>query len=430
MKNLLIIAYHFPPIAASGTIRTVKYAKYLPHFGWNPIILTVHKKPNEIEFSDTASQRELPLGIRVYRSSIVEPYDVYRFLGGKKKQFSRKSSILHVDNESQKLTERIKNLISSGFIPDGKVGWLPGAVKEAKRVFVKHRIDAIYSTSPVNTSHLIAKHLARKYKRPWIADFRDPWPAHYQKRLSPFKQLDQAIEKSVLKHATKITVAWPGILDDIKARHRDFDCNKASLLTNGFDEDDFKNLTARKFSHFTICYAGTFYRDRNPESLLKAMDLLFKEKPHLRSKIRLFFIGITDPILDVLVKKYRLDRVVTHIDYISRKKCLEYLLGSNLLYLNTLRNCVPGKLFEYLGLRKPILALVSRDSTVSEIIQDTGTGVVIDPHNISAVRDYIDNFYHKWSQRNFHKSPKYNQGILRYSKKELTYRLSLILNHI
>ena len=430
MRNVLMIAYDFPPIGASGSLRTVKYAKYLSIFGWNPIILTVQRDARNIECADKSLLEELSGKVNVYRSRVIEPHDIYRLFGGRHKQFSRESSILNLSSEGPNFTKKLTNILGSFLVPDTKIGWYPGTIRKAEQVFNKHKIDVIYSTSPKKTSHIIARFLSRRYKKPWVADFRDPWPAYYLKRPSLLKRLDESLERIVLSEATRITIAWPGILEDIINRHKDFDKKKVTLITNGFDEDDLKGVTPLKFEHFTISYPGVFYRDRHPESLFEGLTLLFREKAELRKEIRILFIGMTDPILTNLINKYKLSDVVKHISYKTHRECIRYLLGSHLLFLNTLRNCVPGKLYEYLGLRKPIMALVGRNTMVAEIVRSTKAGIVIEPTDTEEVKESIMKLYEKYKKGILKLNRKDDSIIYQYERKRLTGKLAEIFNEL
>lgn len=430
IKNLLIIAYDFPPIGGSGIHRTLKYIKYLPRFGWNPIVLTVNKDPKNLEYTASSIQEDFLAKVPIYRSSVLEPYSIYRSFGGKQKQGSRQSSILHIDGDKTSFKIIMKKLLLSLLIPDYKIGWYPAAVTKAKLIFNEHYIDAIYSTSPKNTAHLVARYLSRKYGKPWIADFRDPWPPYNTERLTLLQKLNDSMEKKVLSDASKITVAWPGILDDIKSRYRDFDTSKATLINNGFDEDDFIGLEPKKFGSFTISHAGIFYRHRTPESLFRGLGLLLNDKPQLRKNIKLLFIGITDPTLMNLIDKYQLSDVVDQIPFVSHRECLNYLSGSNLLFLNSFDQCVPGKLFEYIGLKKPILALVEKNTLVANIVNSTKSGIVINPENTSEIKNQILLMYHNYRKGILKFNRKDDRLMYRYERKTLTQKLAKILDDI
>lgn len=434
MQNVLMIAYDFPPIGASGVQRTIKFAKYLPTFGWRPIILTVDKDAKTIEYADASLLEELSDEVLIYRSRIIEPYDVYRLFGGKHKQGSRESKILRLDNGRANVIDKIKIMLASALVPDAKIGWYPGATSKAKEIFKKHKIDVIYSSSPKTTSHIIARKLARRFNKPWVADLRDPWPTGFfgRRRKPPVLQkLDTSLERSVLFEATRVIVAWPGILDDITVMHKDFNKSKAILITNGFDEEDYKGVMSAKFEQFTICHAGTFYKNRNPESLFKGLALLFEERPKLKNNIRVLFIGISDYVVRELIGKYGFEDVVEHIPYMDHRECVSYLLGSHLLFLNTLENYVPGKLYEYLGTGKPILAIVRDKTTVAEIMKETRSGIVIDPDDSERVKDFILEMYWRNKEGNTEEKESQDESLVsRYSRKELTRRLSAIFDEV
>ncbi|MCP3929463.1 MAG: glycosyltransferase family 4 protein [Bacteroidetes bacterium] len=430
MKNVLIVVYNFPPLGGSATVRTVKFVKYLNQFGWNPIILTVGKDFNDIEYSDTSFLETLDENIRIYRARVIEPHDIYRFLGGRKKQGSRDSKLLHLDTEGSSFLKKLKQIIFSSFIPDTKIGWFPGAIRLMGEIFKKHNIDVIYSASPKNTAHLIAKFISKKQKKPWVADFHDPWPAYYITRPWLFKKLDETLEKKVLLGATKIVVAWPGIHKDITQRYPGVNENKIELIHMGFDEEQFEETDSKRSEIFTIAHAGVFYKDRTPQPLFKGLKLLFEEQPELRSKIRILFIGISDPLLVGLIAQYEISDVVELISFIPHKECVRCLLGSDMLFLNTLDDCIPGKLFEYLGCRKTILALVKESTTVAKIVRDTQSGIVVDPDNPAMVKDAILKEYEKYQQGELRKSSEYEAATLSYSYKKLTGRLSGILDDV
>jgi glycosyltransferase involved in cell wall biosynthesis len=403
MKNVLMIAYHFPPIGGVGTQRTVKFAKYLPQFGWRPIILTVDKRADRIENADTSFFQELSSDVKIYRSRIIEPHDVYRFFGGRLRQGSRKSRILHQRYDGATTLNRIRSILFSLLLPDSKFAWYPTAIQKARKIFKEREIDVIFSTSPKPTAHAIAKHLSQKYVKPWVADFRDPWFADY---ASPIKRpklvikIDKRIEKSVLWKAQRITVATEGILEDFISNHKNFDEKKAVIITNGYDEEDFIGIQPKCFKKFTISYAGTFYKNNQPDALLKALKKMIEEQPHLREEILVQFIGIADPVLFQLIKKYNLYDVVKHIPYVPHKECISYLLGSHLLFLNTIGNALTGKLFDYLGSGTPILALVSENSQIAHILSETKTGVAINPNETDKIKNFIISKYNNYKVTN------------------------------
>ena len=420
MKKILIIAYGFPPFFTSGVLRIAKFAKYLPHFGWEPIILTANEGRVDTSFLD-----DLPDGLQIYRSS--ELNNIFRYAIGNRKEN------LNTPNNRKKMYEeagsRLKAMLRPFFVPDIKIGWYPFAVRKGKEIFKANNMDVIYSTSPWPTAHLIARSLAKKYNKPWVADFRDPWAQFFQtKRPFPLRQLEESMEKGVLHNVQRLIIAWPGIQDRL------MDCSDATrqktvIIHNGFDEQDFQGITPKIFDRFTIIYTGLFYKERNPEALFKALAMLLDEKPALRNDIQIILIGKEQPFVKVTIRENKLNDIISVIPHIPHQECLEYLMGANALLLNTIENYVPGKTFEYLRCGKPILALMSDNTTVANIIKETKRGEVIDPAKIEIIKGSIQKLYEQYKQKTL--SMKFNDNsIYKYERKNLTGKLAKVFDEV
>jgi glycosyltransferase involved in cell wall biosynthesis len=429
MKNVLMIAYSFPPLGGSGVQRIVKYAKYLPAFGWEPIILTVDEKRESQEITDTSLQDELPKGLKIYRSRYLGFSDLLHFPNKNRKVNSKNSgnSVSVLEN----LVYKFKDIARSLIIPDGKVGWYPFAIRKGKQIFNENNIDIIYSTSPFRTAHLIAMSLAKKYRKPWVADFRDPW-THFcipKRFITLLKKWEEFMGKNVLRETEKIIIAWPAIQDNLISQYGDH-CQKTVLIHNGFDEQDFQNIIPKTFKKFTIIHTGTFYKERSPEALFRAISSLLSKKPVLRNNIQIIFIGRKEPFIKKLIEENNLNDIVLTVPYLPHKECLSYLLGADMLFLNTIQNYVPGKTFEYLRSGKPILALVSNDTTVAEIVNSTKSGVVIDPTKTEEIKDAILGMYGKYKKGMLKLNREDDSVIYQYERKELTRKLAEAFNEI
>ncbi|MEN9828425.1 MAG: hypothetical protein RJA11_1041, partial [Bacteroidota bacterium] len=174
MKNVLIIAYYFPPSGGPGVQRVLKHIQYLRDFGWNPIVLTVSN--GDFPARDESLLSKIPADIIVERTHIYEPYDAYRMLMGQKKGVPIDVNVIKNDHQRRSIKERIAEAIRATlFIPDARIGWLPTAIPKAMELIEKHSISAIYNSSPPYTTSLIARQLKRKTGLHWVAGFRDPW---------------------------------------------------------------------------------------------------------------------------------------------------------------------------------------------------------------------------------------------------------------
>lgn len=432
MKTVLMISYWFPPISGSGVHRVVKFAKYLPYFGWKPIILTVDEGEKSQEIMDTSLLDELPKSLNIYRSKYFGYGNLDRFFIVMRNPGSKNLGVSANNYNKDNLVNKFKEIIRTSVIPDVKVGWYPLAISKSKRIFKENNIDLIYSSSPPPTAHLIGMSLAKKYKKPWIADFRDPWTGMFliPPRPFPLRQLDEYMEERVLDKARKIVVAWPGIEDDIVQKQKDYDRRKIIAIHNGFDQQDFQDIIPKIFPKFTITYTGVFYKERNPAPLFRALNILFSEQPMLRNDIQVIYIGKQRSFVRNLIEESNVNDIVITIPNLPHKKSLSYLLGSDVLFLNTVENYVPGKVYEYLRSKKPILALVPKDTTVAKIVSSTKSGIVIDPTNTEEIKDAIFEMYKKYKKGTLKLDREDDSVIYQYERKELTRKLAEVFNEV
>ena len=236
------------------------------------------------------------------------------------------------------------------------------------------------------------------------------------------------MEKGVLEKADKVIVAWPGIKEKLVFDDNDI-LKKTVVISNGFDDDDFKNIVPKKFSKFTIIYTGVSYKTRNPGPLFETIKVLLKTAPELKRDIEVLVIGNEGlgkgekPFLKDMVRENGLDEIVKIIPYLRHSDCLSYILGADLLFLNTVENYVPGKVFEYVRARKNILALVDVSTTVAEIITETKAGIVISPRDTEKIVQEIYNMY-KAHENNSLSLDSDDSMIIKYSRKILAGKLA------
>jgi len=436
MKNVLMIAYDFPPIAKSGVQRTVKFVKYLPLFGWNPIVLTVKRREEFLEASDLSFLDELPKDLKIYRSKVIEPYDIYKIFGGKSKQGS---DVFYFENTNC-IKGRLSNLIGKFLVPDAKIGWYPFAVRDAKQIFDENNVDMIFSTAPKMTALLIGMTLSKKYNIPWVADFRDPWMGwnketediRIKQRPLFFRRWDEHLERKVINKANTITSVMEEINKDFIERYPAVDSKKFITISHGFDSADFKDIQAKDFQKFTIIYTGTFYKGRDPQKLLEALKLLLDINEKLRNDVQVIFVGNEYYNTKKLIDMFKLGDIVKSIPNIPHKECLRYLLGAHLCYFNTVttRNALPVKLFDYIASKKPILALIPENSPTARLIRQTKSGVVIAPQKIWDIKDAILSFYNDYKEGFLKLNRDDNSIIYQFERKKQTQQLAKIFDEL
>lgn len=426
MKKVLIIAYYWPPAGGAGVQRVLKFSKYLPQFGWEPIILTVNSPDCPIE--DKSLLNDIPIGTKVYKTKALEPFNFYKKITGKKVEDKISSDIL-VDKSKNSVIEKISRWIRLNvFIPDAKIGWIPYAYKEGLRIIEKENIDIILSSSPPHTVQIIAKKLAAKTNTKWIADFRDPWMeiVHYQnvKRNALTKIIERKLEKSVLKNANIVITISKNIVDLFKSKVID---QKYIVIPNGYDETDFKETQRTRNDYFTIAYTGVITKTRVPYVFLEALKKFVKNFGN--DKIRLVVAGRSCKDFKDTITKNDLDSLLDEKGFIAHHESTMILQSSDALLLviddvPDNKGYLTGKIFEYLGAKTPIYAIGPINGDANEILKESNSGKMIEYQDIEGAYNLLVEMYQNWIDG----KSEYNYNVEKYSRKNQTEELSKIFN--
>lgn len=432
MKKVLIITYYFPPSGGPGVQRVLKFVKYLPDFGWQPVVLTV--QDGDFPARDESLLAEIPPHATVYRTKIFEPYRLYRKLTGKPANAPVDVENIPRGSGRKPIAQSVAEFIrATFFIPDARVGWFPYAVAQGREIIEREGIDAIYSSSPPYTTAIIARHLHRATKIPWVAGFRDPWTGFLSTPNRWFlpRAIDRSMEYTVLRDATMVEAAWRGILKDMMQKYPELPCTKFFYLPNGFDSADYPNDVAPPQGRFTVTYTGSMYGVRNPKSFLQAVEELVSEGKIDQATIRLKFIGRFGSEVQEMFASSRVRDAIEVVSYLPHSESVRELLRASALLLivdetKDSAEIVPGKVFEYLGARRPILALAPRGA-VAELLEETRAGFVAPNHDIEAIKRAFLECYEKFGYRKETFKPN-DDAIKRYERREITNQLAVLLD--
>jgi hypothetical protein len=435
LKNLLIIAYYFPPSGGPGVQRVLKHIKYLPEFGWNPIVLTVEN--GEYQAIDTSLIKEIPESTIVRKSRIFEPYDIYRKFTGRKKGEALDVNNIKKDNQKSPFVDRVAELIRATiFIPDARIGWFFSAKKEAKKILEEYEIDAIYSSSPPYTCSVIANSLQKETKLPWVAGFRDPWTGFLttpNRWFLPAK-IDRTLEHSVFKNATAVEAAWQGIIKDALGKYDDLDESKFHHVPNGYDSSDFPVAEYVRNEKFTLTYTGSLYGRRNPKSLFDAIEKLIKMGKIDKEKLKLVFVGRFGEEVEDMFRNASFNECIETIGYVTHKESIEYLIKSEALLLivdeaKESEEIVPGKVYEYLGTMRPLFAIAPNKSAIAELIYETDAGLVAHQSEIDKIAENLVEFYNDW-ERSYPLTEPNVAAIEQYERRNASKKLAEILDGV
>ena len=394
LRKVLVIAYYFPPLGLSGVQRTTKFVKYLPTYGWKPTVLTV--APTGYYALDASLLLEVE-GTEIIRTNSLDANRLFRKQGV-------------VNMPSERMRKMLQFAGDTMFVPDTKIGWKHNAVKAASDLLRRERFDLIFATAPPQTDFLIGRELKNITGLPLVLDYRDAW-LDYPFKYFPtplHKYLNYRLEKQVVSAADRIVVTHRRVKEGILKRYRGLHYNDVTIVPQGFDPEDYKRgaKETKRRDRFRITHAGTFYGGRNPSALLHALKNFLTESPNLREKIVFSFIGTVRQQDKTLVQQLGLEGNVTFLGYLNHQECSNYLLASDVLYFvldNDYQS--PGKLYEYLGARKQILASVV-DGYMKEVAEDSGAAVCVPLGDVAAHEHALRDFFRQYERKKLKQIPK------------------------
>ena len=417
-----MVAYFFPPVgglAAAGSQRTLKFAKYLLREGWNPVLLTVREDAYEtyLELDSTLLNR-VPPQVEIIRTSVIRWLTRLLELknrlragraGRENSRSTAPASNLDVQAvESKTKYQKIKDSITDLFeIPDGEIGWLLPAVFAGLRAVRRERIGVIYSTGKPWTAHLVGLVLKKMIGRPLVTDFRDPWMTNpFREEGSALKnRLEAFLEKKVIEGSDVVITNTIALREEFIKRFSLQSPEKFVALLNGYDPDDFPIASAKGKSpadSFVLAHTGFLYGRRDPRNFLEALALFLKSARVGREKIRVVFVGSVELPYDLsrYLNTCGLEQVVTLIPHLPYQESLQYLINASALLLLQpgTETQVPSKLFEYIALGKPILAVSPLQGATSSLVREEGIGYSVDPDDIDKIASAVERLFHDWEQ--------------------------------
>jgi len=409
VKRVLMLAYYFPPLGMGGTQRSAKFARYLPEFGWQATVLTV--KPIAYWAEDVSLLDDLA-GVEIVRAGSFDPQRLLALArrkttpgapvnepaqpaaasGGASGAGGRARAV----GGSGMLAWINRRLLPWVLLPDSKILWSWHARRAAAGLLRSGACSAIWSTSPPHSTHLIARRLARRYRLPWIADFRDAWAdSVVVPQPTPWHRRRQAaLLRRVAQDADLLIGVTPGIVAELEAAGG---AGKTRLMTNGFDAADFPDsgppyragdrlspATAPPERRFVLCHCGAISRFSDPAPLLAAL------RPEEPSRLHLHFVGFdASGSFAERVRSLGLTERISWSGYLPHRQALAAMAAADALVLiacdDPRARFIPGKSFEYLASRKPIL-LISNVAETLALLQGQPGVIACAPDQPEAIR--------------------------------------------
>ncbi|MEZ4874910.1 MAG: glycosyltransferase family 4 protein [Flavobacteriaceae bacterium] len=424
MKRVLVICYYWPPAGGPGVQRWLKFVTYFRDSGIEPVVYI--PKNAHYPIQDQTLLTEVPEGIEILQKKIKEPYK-YAQLFSKKKTKKISSGIIE---EKKPSTLEKWMLFARGnfFIPDARIGWVKPSVDFLRQYLSNNKdIDTIITTGPPHSLHLIGMELKHVFGIKWIADFRDPWTTiHYHKSLrltKKSKQKHQQLEKEVLQWADAVVVTSP-------STQRDFEkltSRPVMLITNGYEE--VVENTAILDTHFSLAHIGSLLSNRNPELLWSSLSELCLEIEGFKEDLKITLVGLVSQEVKQSLEKFGLLKHVSLLGYVSHEEAIRYQNSAQVLLLIEMNKpetsaILPGKLFEYLRSKRPIISIGPIGSDIEAILKETHAGQFFSYSDQSALKKQISGLYQQYKKGSLTAT---TSNIEDYSRRNLTGRMAKLI---
>ncbi|MEY2705945.1 MAG: hypothetical protein RL407_2007 [Bacteroidota bacterium] len=424
-KRVLIVTYYWPPSGGSGVQRWLKFAKYLPQSGWEPVIFTPENP--DFDLQDESLLKEISPHLEVIRFPIWEPYHLFSKV--KRREKSHPGRML--EQPKKGLLEKIAIWLRANIlVPDPRIFWVKPAVKFLHTLLQEGQFQAVISTGPPHSLHLIGLQLKKKYGVPWLADFRDPWsqwefldtlPMH-----SIIRRRHEALERKVLQEANVVVSISPTFQRDLEKLAG----RKVELLTNGFDPEDLPDRftpVLKEADTLHLVYSGIIDAIRNPMPLLEAMKAEFESKGE---EVKFSFVGkVSTAVQDFVASDPWLRSKVHFVGYVTHSQVFSYYAQAHALVLiltdtKNAKGNIPGKLFEYMATGIPILALGDPEGDSAAILRESKAGEVLAHQHKIGIQAQLRSLFASAGTAQSQKAMEH------FARPSLTKQLSKLLDKI
>ena len=431
MKRVLVISYYWPPTGGSGVQRWVKFAKYLPAEGWQPVIYTP-ENPEQLAV-DTSLEAEVPQEAEIVKTRIIEPYELYRKFLKKSGHGQEAVEVNPVNAQNKSFLQKAAMWVRGNlFRPDPRCLWIGPSVRYLKDYLKEHPVDLIVSTGPPQSMHMIGRKLALETGLPWVADFRDPWT-----KIFYFKHLNlsgwalkkhKRLEQSVIDSADVVTVVSNKMKQDFAGRTS----TPVEIITNGFDPDDFKlphdscKETLDDANKFTLTHTGIFVDNGNPNKLWEVLGEISAQDQTFNEDLRIRLLGQVDKSVSDGIKEAGLNDNCICMGYVAHNQVTQWQQSASVLLLPLRKEpeaaaILTGKFFEYLASGREILAFGPTNGDLAKALCETKSGTIVDFEDKEGIRKEITRLYGLFKEGSLKSgSTEISEHALKYSRKHLT----------
>lgn len=423
LKRALIITYYWPPAGGPGVQRWLKFVKYFRDFGIEPVVY-IPENPH-YPLLDESFISEIPSDTEILQYPVKEPY---RFAGMLSKKKTNTISKGIITKKEQTFMEQVMLFVRGNFfIPDARVGWVKPSVAFLQKQLSGTPVDCIITTGPPHSLHLIGMQLQEALQLPWIADFRDPWTTiHYHKELklsNAAARKHKRMEAEVLRKADRIVVTSPTTKKEFEVITE----TPIEVITNGYEISEA--IAPVPDVSFSIAHIGSLLSERNPKVLWNVLSEIASEDPSFASALEIKLVGSVSETVIASIEAAGLEASLRVIDYVSHSEALEMQHNAQVLLVVEMdrpetRAILPGKLFECLAARRPIIALGPEGSDIEEILNQTKSGHFFGYQNKAQLKEVLLAHYKDFTTGNL---VVHSEGIAHYSRRELTKKMAALI---
>lgn len=421
MHRVLIVSRNFPPTGGVGVERVTKFAKYLPQYGWLPTVLTGTR--GEFGLRDDTSLANDVEHVHVIRCYAPDIYALYKTLWvrGCSESGASVSSARHLYRSRGPWHPK------SWIVPDSQILWVPLAIHAALRAAKHHHWHVVFATISPPTNALIGYQVSRRLGIPLVLDYRDAWTNAFFSPRRPrlLARLEQRLETRIFSAASAVTTLDPSCV--VLPRKLVRQSPPVYLVPNGYDEDDFLGCIPVDLPFFSIVHTGNLSSERSLAPLWATLDHALKAEPSLQGKIHFWQVGTIDAAVEAQMKAAPYGVSVHYIPPVTVHEAISYMIGADLLLVQSAGKNMPAKIYQYLRAGRPILALLEKGcESLIPLVAAANVGFACYKNESTLASRFVRNLARVQSRQSLPLKPE----ILQYSRRELTRKLADILYQV